>query len=309
MINLILNVMKKVSKINVFKQKLLVKTPVFLGLFLLVMLLISSCESHNSTSDEVFNSLIIEEAQEIAEIDDTSESINEIIESSYLEIATSDFFKSSEYKSQQDRRFLSDCVLISKELKDGYLEIILDYGEGCTTKRQHEAKGKIIIHMDPSFETATVNMTYNFENFYINDKKIEGSVEKQRSRTNDNGNPQSQITKNIKILWEDGAYSTIEGLRTREWVDGKNNELWGDNVFSITGNWTITKKDGTVFTSTIIDPLIRTLACRFIISGIVEIKKAETMSQLDYGSGECDNLATMTKDGSSYEIHIRKKKG
>ena len=301
--------MKKIFKMNAFKQKPILKVPVFLGSFLLVILLFSSCDSDSSAADEVINTLIIEEAQEIAEIDDTSESVNEIIESSYLEIITSDFFKSSEYKSQQDRRFLSDCVLISKELKGGYLEIILDYGEGCTTKRQHEAKGKIIIHIDPSIETATVNMTYTFENFYINDKKIEGSVQKQRSRTNANGNPQSQITKNIKIIWEDGAYSIIEGQRTREWTDGKDNQLWGDNIFSITGNWTITKKDGTVFNSTIIDPLIRSLACRFIISGIVEIKKAETMSQLDYGSGECDDIVTITKDGSSYEIHIRKKKG
>jgi len=301
--------MKNVSKMNEFKQNLLVKVSVFLGFFLLSMLLFSSCDSDNSASDEAFNSLNIEEAQEIAEIDDTSESINEIIESSYLEIATSDFFKTSEYKNQQDRRFLSDCVLISKELKEGYVEIILDYGEGCTTKRQQEAKGKIIIHIDPSIETATVNMTYSFENFYINDKKIEGSVQKLRSRTNANGNPQSQITKNIKIIQEGGAYSTIEGQRTREWIDGQGNELWGDNVFSITGNWTITKKDGTVFTTTIIEPLIRTLACRFIITGLVEIKKADTMSQLDYGSGECDDIATITKDGSSYEIHIRKKKG
>ena len=294
---------------NVFKQKILVKVPVCLGTFFLVLLLFTSCDSDNSGSDEAFNSLIIEEAQEITEIDDTSESINEIIESSYLEIAASDFFKSSEYKSQQDRRFLSDCVQISKELKQGYIEIILDYGEGCTTKRQHEAKGKIIIHIDPSIETATVNMTYMFENFYINDKKIEGSVEKQRSRINDNGNPQSQITKNIKIIWVDGAYSTIKGQRTREWIDGKDNELWGDNVFSITGNWTITKRDGTVFTSSIIEPLIRTLACRFIVSGLVEIKNADTISQLDYGNGECDDMATITKGGNSYEIHIRRKKG
>ena len=301
--------MKNISKMNVFKQKILVKVPVCLGTFFLVLLLFTSCDSDNSGSDEAFNSLIIEEAQEITEIDDTSESINEIIESSYLEIAASDFFKSSEYKSQQDRRFLSDCVQISKELKQGYIEIILDYGEGCTTKRQHEAKGKIIIHIDPSIETATVNMTYMFENFYINDKKIEGSVEKQRSRINDNGNPQSQITKNMKIIWVDGAYSTIKGQRTREWIDGKDNELWGDNVFSITGNWTITKRDGTVFTSSIIEPLIRTLACRFIVSGLVEIKNADTISQLDYGNGECDDMATITKGVNSYEIHIRRKKG
>ncbi len=297
--------MKKIPEI---KNKLLLKVPALVGYMLMAALLFSSCDSDNSASDEEFNSLVIEEAQEIAEIDDTSENINEIIESAYLEIATSDFFKSSEYKSQQDKRFLSDCVMITKELKDGYLEIVLDYGDGCTTKKEHEAQGKIIIHVDPSIENLTVNMTYSFDDFYINDKKIEGSVEKLRSRSNNIGNPQSQVTRNIKIIWEDGAYATIEGQRTREWIDGNDNDLWGDNVFSITGNWTITKRDGTVFTSTIIEPLIRTLACRFITSGLVEIKTNGELSQLNYGDGECDDMVTISKDGKSYEIHIRRKK-
>ena len=297
------------KKTPAIRNKLILKLPAFLGCILLVTLLFSSCNSDNSASDAEFNSLILEEAQEMAEIDDTSENINEIIESAYLEIATSDFFKSSEYKGQQDKRFLSDCVMITKELKDNYLEIILDYGDGCTTKKEHEAKGKIIIHVDPSLENLTVNMTYSFDNFYINGKKIEGSVEKLRSRNNNIGNPQSQITRNIKIIWEDGAYSTIEGQRTREWIDGNDNDLWGDNVFSITGNWTITKRDGSVYTSHIIEPLIRTLACRFMISGLVEIKTNGELSQLNYGDGECDDMATITKDGISYEIHIRRKKG
>ena len=298
--------MKKIPEI---KTKLLLKVSAFAGYMLMATLLFSSCDSDNSASDEEFNSLVIEEALEIAEIDDTSENINEIIESTYLEIATSDFFKSSEYKSQQDKRFLSDCVMITKELKDDYLEIVLDYGEGCTTKKEHEAKGKIIIHVDPSIENLSVNMTYSFDDFYINGKKIEGSVEKLRSRSNNIENPQSQITRNIKIIWEDGAYATIEGQRTREWIDGNDNDLWGDNVFSITGNWTITKRDGAVYTSNIIEPLIRTLACRFIISGLAEIKTNGELSQLDYGDGECDDMATITKDGKSYEIHIRRKKG
>ncbi len=301
--------MKNIPYVKKFKKNLLLKFPALLVCFLLVTTLFSSCDGDNATLGEEFNSSIIIDAQEIAEIDDTSENINEIIENAYLEIATSDFFKSSEYKNQQDKRFLSDCVVISKTLLDDYIEIILDYGEGCTTKKQHYAKGKIIIHVDPSLEQANVSMTYTFDDFYINDKKIEGSVEKVRSRTNDDGNPQSQINRNIKIIWEDGTYSTIEGQRTREWVDGNDNEIWGDNEYRITGNWIITKRDGTVSTSKIIEALTRTLACRFIISGIVEINTAEQISQLDYGNGECDDLATITKNGNNYEIHIRRTKG
>lgn len=305
--------MKSTTKTKEIKKIEKLTVSALLGCFLLCLSLLTSCSSDNNVNesilaDEELNSLSIEEAQEIAEIDDTSENINEIIESTYSEIVNTNFFKSSDQKNNGDKRFLSDCVLISKELKDTYVEIVLDYGEGCTTKKQHEAKGKIIIHMEPNLEARSIVLNYSFDDFYINDKKIEGNVEKKRMRINDNGNPESQIKKNVKVIWEDGSYVTIEGLRIREWIEGKGSNFWGDNVFSITGNWTITKKNGRVLTSTIMEPLIRSMACRFIISGIVEIKKADHTSQLDYGDGECDDLATITKNGKSYEIHIRKKK-
>ncbi len=302
--------MKSTTKSKESKMFLHSNFNVFLGCVLLCLFLFTSCNSDGDSigTQEDLNSLSIEEAKEIAEIDDTSENINEIIESTYLEIARNDFFKLSEYKKQRDNRFLSDCVLISKELKDGYVEIVLDYGDGCLTKKQHEVKGKIIIHMDPNMETRSIVLTYSFDDFFIDDKKIEGTVEKKRLRSNAKGNPESQINKNVKIIWDKGAYVTIEGLRTREWIEGKDNKVWGDNVFSITGNWIISKKNGDIFTSTIKEPLIRSMACRFIISGIVEIKKADKTSQLDYGDGACDDKATITKNGKSYEIQIRKKK-
>ena len=300
--------MKNLIKMKTTKKRLSKSIPYLLFLLLSTVFLFSSCDSENGVSDEELSASILDTASEITEIDDTSENINEIIESAYLEIATNDYFKSSEYKNNQDKRFLSDCVIVSKEILDDYIEIILDYGEGCTTKKEHEASGKIIIHVDLNLETAVVNMNYTFDNFYINNKKIEGSVEKKRSRTNESGNPQSYIKRNIKIIWEGGSYATINGERIREWTVGKDNDLWGDNVFSITGSSIITKRNGTVTSLQIKEPLIRTLACRFIISGVVEIEGNSKTSMLDYGNGECDDLATITNEGISYEIHINRKK-
>lgn len=282
--------------------------PGFIG-FILITLLFLSCDSADESSDEAFSASLTETEQEIAEVDDTAENINEIVESAYLEILSTAFFKSSDYKNNYDKRFLADCVDISKTPMDGYLEIILDYGEGCTTKKNHLAKGKIIIHADASISNSTMSMTYTFDNFYIDDKKIEGTVEKLRIRSNDNGNPQSQITRKMTMIWPDNSSASIEGQRTREWIKGSENDLWGDNEFSITGNWTIIRRNGKAYSSNIVEPLIRTLACRFTISGIIEIETQEEISQLNFGDGQCDDLATITKNGKSYQIHIRKRKG
>jgi hypothetical protein len=46
--------------------------------------------------------------------------------------------------------------------------------------------------------------------------------------------------------------------------------------------------------------------CQFIVSGVVEIERegAEPF-KLDYGSGECDNKAVVTRGSESKEIQLR----
>ena len=44
----------------------------------------------------------------------------------------------------------------------------------------------------------------------------------------------------------------------------------------------------------------------FPVSGIVEIVKNDAKATLDYGNGDCDKLATITINGVSKEIVLRK---
>lgn len=299
--------MKKIMKTTMPKLKLQNALSLIPG-FMILCLLLVSCDNDDNTVESTSIDADLEIASEVAEIDDTSENVNEIIEGTFLEVASTDFYKSADYKFQADRRFLSDCVVISKEIKEEYIEITLDYGDGCTTKRDHVAKGKIIIQADLNIKDAAVQMNYTFEDFYINDKKIEGQVEKMRLRNNDNGNRESKINRDIKIIWEDGSFSTIKGERVREWIEGDDNDIWSDNVYSITGSWTVTRKSGTVCSGTIVEPLIRNLACKFIVSGIVEIESNDNTKQLDYGDGSCDDVAVLTRNGETFEIKIRRKR-
>lgn len=299
--------MKKIIKTTMSKFNLKNTLSLLSGITIMCLFLVS-CNNEDDSADSSSISTDLEIAEEIVEIDDTGESINEIIEGTFLEVASTDLYKSSEYKFQANRRFLSDCVVISKELKEDHIEIILDYGDGCTTKRDHIAKGKIVIQADLNIKDAAVNMNYTFDNFYINDKKIEGQVEKTRTLINENGNRESQISKEITMIWEDGSESSIKGERTREWVEGDDNDIWSDNVFSISGSSVITRKNGKVFTETITQPLIRNLACKFIVSGIVEITSDENTRQIDYGDGSCDDVAMLTKNDETFEIKIRRKR-
>jgi hypothetical protein len=56
----------------------------------------------------------------------------------------------------------------------------------------------------------------------------------------------------------------------------------------------------------ILTPLRKELVCRFIVSGTIEIRPENLpVRLLDYGDGECDNIATVTINGEVYTIYLR----
>lgn len=268
---------------------------------------LTSCNNDLSIIDEAA-SLDISSAVTQTEIDEISESIDNIIESVFFNQENTIASKSTYNKSSDENNFLTDCVTITKVITNNSKTVIIDFGDGCTTRKDNFLSGKIIMKINVNIEDQSVTIDNTFENFYFNYKKVEGEVHKTRIKINENGNPQADISKNIKITWEDGSFVTVDGERKREWIEGFGNQIWGDNVFLITGTMTITNKDGVKRIATIIEALKRKTACRFIVSGIVEIVKGEESIQLNYGDGECDDLAIVTKNGVDREIHLRKKR-
>ena len=94
-----------------------------------------------------------------------------------------------------------------------------------------------------------------------------------------------------------------EFTRTREWIAGDKTLNRWDDVYSITGNASGKNFKGESYTRTILIPLEWAASCRFIKSGSIEsVVGDKTPVLLDYGDGECDNEATLTKDGETRTI-------
>ena len=306
--------MKNITRINDMKTKIKdmkkfkkSKVATAIVFFLLIGIGFSSCNKEEDGIDENLITTELSDAYETTDIDDVSENINDIVESAYFELASNSFSKSTDSKTQENNRFMSDCVTITKVITAQNIEVTLDYGDGCTTKKEDVLSGKIQMFIVPDILAKSVTIDYSFENFYFNSKKIEGTVNKVRIKSNENDHPQAIINRDFKIIWEDGSYAQVQGERTREWIEGSENLIWSDNVFSITGKMTITKRNGDIRTSTIIEPLIKNMACKFLVSGVLQIEKNDKLRSIDYGDGECDDLAMLTSNGKEYEFHIRKK--
>ena len=68
-------------------------------------------------------------------------------------------------------------------------------------------------------------------------------------------------------------------------------------------------KDGMkdYYDKVIIEPIVKTDECEYIVSGIVDFYKGDTwIATIDFGDGTCDEWATKTWDGGSKQFSLRK---
>ena len=258
--------------------------------------------SCNNDTVDVSEPISADEAIALAEVDDVSDEINNIIDDFFVE--NEDGVKSSDTESKTED--LLPCVTKTIELINTTKTITLDFGEGCELPNGNVLRGKIIMSYATDSDVHSLTITHTYENFYFNDISIEGGNTIIRVRENDNGNPQSTITFNTTLTWPDGVFASREGTKTREWIEGYDTRTFGDNVFLITGNWKATFKDGTELSANVLEPLTREMACRFIISGVLEMQKGDSAGVLDFGDGSCDNVATFINQADEeFEITLK----
>lgn len=253
-------------------------------------------EMQEDLSAETIN---LKTAETEAVIDKASDEASVIIEEAYL---------TEEYpatKSNALERYLPDCVTITKVITQNMKTVTVDFGEGCELRNGNFVSGAIIMEYEKNPEAATKTISYSFKDFYFNRKHVEGGGSILRERSNTNGNRQSTKTFDVTVTWPDNSFAKKEGVKIREMIEGQGTKAWGDNVFLITGNWKFTKKNGTIISATVNEALRRELVCKFLVSGVVELAKNENTALLNYGDGNCDDLATISiNGGEEREIHL-----
>jgi hypothetical protein len=188
--------------------------------------------------------------------------------------------------------------------------ITIDYGKGnCEDFHGRVKKGKIIVTTSGRYRKEGFTRTIRFEDFYVNEFKIEGTKTVINEGKNNNGNVVYSISlKNGKISTPGGLLITRKFDKTREWIKGYDTPLYQwDNEYLVTGTASGTNRNGVNYTRTINDPLHTSATCRYILSGTAEIETGDKPSILiDYGDGDCDDRATATVEGTTKEIRLKR---
>lgn len=213
-------------------------------------------------------------------------------------------------------RRLSDCVIMTRELNESNdtVTMIIDYGEGCEGLDGKIRSGRIIIiRTGRMYWDGTTQSEVTFDNYIIDGKQVSGTKTKI-GFINDAGNRQHNIVVVGQIILAENA-GTISwnANRTREVVVGSDTRFKLDDVIHVTGSSSGVTADGSVFTSEIIEPLVRIHeeGCyRFYVAGITHITRgADTEITINYGDGTCDNLAEITTNGITETVELNDRRG
>ena len=244
-----------------------------------------------------------------SKIDASIEDVSNIVEDQFSLKQSSTTGKTETFRS-----FLPACAVTTWSYTNGIFTGSIDFGtDGCTLENGNVLKGKITLSFSGNFTTQEQTITYSFDGFYHNGIKIQGSKSITRTlKTTDllaAIHPVLTHTIDLTVTFEDGSVYSRVGNRTKEMVAGYDTkDIWSDNVFLVTGSYTTSKPNGNTWSSTIQTPLRYEMACKrpFPVSGTVLKVNNGNETLINYGTGDCDNLATVTVNGVTTTIELKR---
>lgn len=284
-----------------YHSKFIIKS---LILFLSLGLVFTNCQGDDEINSSAKDPISIEVAQAIADGDEVAEGITDLVDQLYVEDGM--MGNRMEFSS-----FFPICGIRTVKWDTAELmkTVTIDFGDGCTLANGNIVKGKVIIVFNKNRDLLLHTITVSYNNFYFNNKKVEGTTFVERLLANANGNLQSTVKIDLKITFADGLFIERKSERVREMIAGSDTlGIWGDNVFLVTGKWTTVFRNGDIYKGEIIIPLRREMSCQFLVSGSIKVQRNDRIATIDFGNGACDNKATFTNDnGDVKEILLGKR--
>ena len=213
---------------------------------------------------------------------------------------------------------LPPCLNVSIEHSSNLfpVKVTLDFGStGCTANDGRWRTGKVIIIYSGRLVIPGSNATIKFEKYSIDSISVDNSSTYSITNTGTLDKPQFTVEVSAKLTKPNGNYSEWRSRKVITWVEGYlTTSSRIDDVLKIEGEASgkVKRNDVLVAWKAIInEPLIKKFTCRWISKGVVTTYR-ETLSAnsqwagvLNYGQGNCDNYASLTINGQTFQITLR----
>ena len=210
------------------------------------------------------------------------------------------------------------CLTVTKTLLNPPahfpVKFVLDFGTSCTDAQGHTRSGKVIIVYTNRLVFPGAMATTTFDNYIIDSMAITGTHKIINSTAS--GSNQKQFTIDVidgKLTKPNGDYHKLTSHRVITQVEGNGTNIPGDDIFRISGSAHGRVQYGNLlfgWISEISEPLVKKFNCPWISKGIVRVRR-ETLPNtspwvaiLNYGTGTCDFVATLTINNVTQVIHL-----
>lgn len=278
------------------------KTKIFLMMAAMAVLSFSSCKEDLTLMDQTSIDLADDDAVTDAVYEDVFNTADNAA------IIVDQMGKGDDAKSVMVVTDSCPAITVTRPTTGIWPKIVtIDYGTGCTGFNDNTRSGKILIEVTGPRLTAGSKRTVTFVNYFFNKIKVEGTKVLETKGYNTNKNLIILVKlSGGKLTLPDGK--TIERTidHQREWTAGLlTKNIWDDECL-ITGAATGKNINGVVYKNTIVTALHWKRVCRFIVAGVIKIEKDGSQPvELNYGTGECDAKAIVTRGGESKEILLK----
>jgi hypothetical protein len=280
---------KRKDKISTMKN---VKTIMKTGAILMVAatLFFAACKKNNSSASED-----VGYGQDQAQLEKTSSDAQTISDQAYA--STNGALAG--YRTAATT--LSTCAVITKDTVNGVITVNFGTSD-CPCNDGSYRRGEVIIHYTGKYLQQGSVHTITYSNFFVNDNQVTGSKTVTNTGTNVQGQTSwSVVVNDSVILANNGGIISWTGNRTRTMTSS------APVTYSITGSGTLTRANGAVISYTITNPLIFSTICEWVEQGTVSFTLANGKTAIiDYGNGVCDALATVSYNGKTYNVTLKK---
>lgn len=199
----------------------------------------------------------------------------------------------------------NDCPVIQYDRSSVPKVIILDYGNGCKSADGKRRSGKIIIKAS-SFENLIASREKTFENFSVDNRKIEGIISQTVRLDREHHSRIAKVSEDVSVTFADGSLVSRIALLTREHQLGVLTDRSDDKVITW-GKISVSRADNRQTVKSIAEknPMVFLASCRQIVSGVVAYSQGNVKTwAIDYGQGECDGIAEIHRNGTIKVIRI-----
>ncbi len=281
------------------------------------MMVLFSCLEESISSQED-TALITEDAIMDSYYEDTDDLISLVLLSDDI-YSTGGRVANSRLVSLNDSRFACSGVAVTvtpdpkSTLEKPMVTILIDFGDACTDAQGNVRKGRIKVQIEGHRFRPGSTVVATFQQYYINGIALFGIRKLTNISTSTAGVPRFSIElTNAMAIWPDGTQTLRQNCVARTWlraINPLNDAIVVENCDGMAVAATGTNRLGREYQIRILEPMLFKRGCPIAVKGVKEITdlRNNKVMIINYGEGECDRTITLTIDGNSRKVEVKKR--